>query len=559
MGLRAIRNIGRHLLFRERFSVSRQHRVGLIASVFVLWAPYWAYSSEGSGNQGLASAALPGTNSISNVSVKPAEEGRWLVDFDYFFTGEPSDAMFHIDLTLQTRADAVTPLIYHGPPVKRPQSGAHHFATSFDYSSAGTSTQFIVSMTNGGFGVTTASADVRVLATQRIDQVVTWPSAQERQFYLARDMISNGRDDDIHRARPLLEQLIAKNPKFDPAFVELARIAMKTNWGPEGLHQAEALLDSALEIRPDSVDAKILLGYVYTHQNRLGEAEALFVDAAKSDPPNVWLWTNWGDLLAMQSHTDQAIGKYREAVKRPPNLASGEARMQAYRRLLELLKARMDFDGMEAIYKQRIGEYSPGSCFSADYARFELNVRKNPQAAIDLAHAALNLDCEDTPSREVLGLASYVLWAQRSGSESTEALNQARIYVPPGPMALYLLANNDNTMAAARKLLKTGDSIDGKDNEQMTALGYALEKGDVETVERLLRLGARSDVPVGTDAMPAALLPVLEGNVKEIRVLKRAGVNYSKLRYRGATALDFAKQTGNDALLQELADNESAL
>jgi tetratricopeptide (TPR) repeat protein len=502
---------------------------------------------------------LPGANSISNVSVRPAEEGRWLVNFDYFFTGEPSDAVFHIDLTLKNRPETITPLVYHGPAVQRPQPGAHHFATSFDYSSPGTSTQFIVSLTNGGFGVTTASADVKVLAAQRVDQVVTWPSIEERQFYLARDMISNGSDQAIHQARPLLEQLITKNPKFAPAFVELARIAMKTNWGPEGLHQAETLLDSALKISPDNVDAKVLLGYVHAHQHRFREAEALFVDAASSDPPNAWLWTNWGELLAMQGHTDEAIGKYSEAIKHPENLASGGARAMAYRNLLELLNARKDFDRMEALYKQRITDYGPGSCFSADYARFELNVRGNPQGAIDLARGALNLNCEDTPSREVLGLASYALWAQRSEPESTEALNQARIYVPPGPMALYLLASNDNTMAAARKLLATGEGIDEKDNEQMTALGYALEEGQVETAERLLRLGARADTPVGIDAMPVALLPVLKGNVEEIRVLKRAGVNYSKLRYRGATAFDFAKQMGSDALLQELTRNERAL
>lgn len=527
---------------RERFRVSRKHHIGLIASLFALWAPYGVHAS---------------TNSISNLSVRPEEEGRWLVEFDYFFTGEPSDAVFHVDLTVRSGPD--TTVRYHGPAVQRPKSGANHFATSFDYGVAGTSTQFIVCMSDGGFGVTTASADVKVLATQRVDQVATWPTLQERQFYLARDMINNGSDQSISQARPLLEQLIAKDPNFDPAFVELARIAMKTKWGPEGLHQAQMLLDSALKIRPASVEAKILLGYVYEHQHRFPEAEALFVDAARSDPPNAWLWTNWGDLAAMQGHTDQAVEKYREAIKHPENLASGNARAAAYERLLEILKTRADFAGMETLYKQRITEYGPGSCFSADYARFELNVRGNPQKAIEVARAALNLHCDDAPSREVLGLASYVLWAQGSGPESTAALNQARIYLPPGPMALYLLARNENTMVAAKKLLGSGESIDEQDNDQMTALGYALQKGQVDAAKRLLQLGARADTPVGVEAMPVALLPVLDGNVEEVRALKRAGVNYSKLSYHGATAFDFAKQTGDDALLHELARNDRAL
>lgn len=59
--------------------------------------------------------------------------------------------------------------------------------------------------------------------------------------------------------------------------------------------------------------------------------------------------------------------------------------------------------------------------------------------------------------------------------------------------------------------------------------------------------------------MPAAFLPVLQDNVEEVRALRRAGVNYSKLRYRGTTALDMAKQTGDDKLIEELTRNGSAL
>ncbi len=56
-----------------------------------------------------------------------------------------------------------------------------------------------------------------------------------------------------------------------------------------------------------------------------------------------------------------------------------------------------------------------------------------------------------------------------------------------------------------------------------------------------------------------ALLPVLEGNLDAIRVLQRAGVDYSKLRFKGASAIDFAKQSGNDALLNALTAQERTL
>ena len=39
---------------------------------------------------------------------------------------------------------------------------------------------------------------------------------------------------------------------------------------------------------------------------------------------------------------------------------------------------------MEVLYKQRIGEFGPGSCYNSDYARFKLQVRGDTQGAIIL-------------------------------------------------------------------------------------------------------------------------------------------------------------------------------
>ena len=398
----------------------------------------------------------------------------------------------------------------------------------------------------------------RVLAYQHLEQVIKWPAREDRDLETAHDLIDNGSQQALREARPMLERLISRNPKLDAAYVELARVAMGTNRGPEGLHQAETLLDSALQLRPDSANAKILLGYVYAHQRRYADAESLFTEAARSNPPNAWLWTNWGEVLDMQGKTDLAIAKYREAIVPERIRDNYRAREAAYRYLVKAFQARNDADGLEALYKQRIAEFGPGSCFSADYARFKLNVRGDAQGAIDLARGALNLNCEDSPSRQILGLASYAKWAESSGAASADALNQARIFLPAGPMTFYLLARSDKTMSAARKLIAAGETIDQKDNEQMTALAHALAMNELDAAERLLSLGARADTTVGPDALPVALFPVLQGNVDAIRVLRKAGVNYSEIRYRGVTALDYAKQIGDDALLKALgADGQT--
>jgi Tfp pilus assembly protein PilF len=76
---------------------------------------------------------------------------------------------------------------------------------------------------------------------------------------------------------------------------------MKSNWGPEGLRQAENLLHSALQINPASVNAQVLLGYVYAHQGRSQATETLFKEASRIETKNLWLWTNWGEMYAMQA------------------------------------------------------------------------------------------------------------------------------------------------------------------------------------------------------------------------------------------------------------------
>ena len=204
-------------------------------------------------------------------------------------------------------------------------------------------------------------------------------------------------------------------------------------------------------------------------------------------------------------------------------------------------------------------EFGPGACYSADYARFLLQVRGDTQGAIDMARGALNLNCADSGARQILGLAEYVKWAEASGTDRAEALNQARIYLPAGAMPLYLLAMSDRTIRAAKQLIAAGEQLDQKDNDKLTALAYALKNRDLAAAKRLLALGARSDIPVGYGDVPVALMPVMEGDLQAIRIMQQYGVDYSKLRYRGATAFDFAKQSGNSALLKALGDKGAVL
>jgi tetratricopeptide (TPR) repeat protein len=512
--------------------------------------------------QFLRPAPLPGKNSISGLTVYQDVAGIWKADIDYFYTGEPSSA--HLQISLLPKGNN-TPgfgsMSAYSPVVR----GAHHVSISLPYPNQKSVTRQVSVEFRG-------STPGAVVGHRVVDQSIDWPDFET--WMLTQSMAKNSPDENlkaattyidseessqINQAKLMLERLISQNPKFGDAYVQMARAVAKADSGPEGLHQAETLLTSSLQIQPENIKAKQLLGNIYVNQRRFSEAETLFTEVSRSDAHDLWLWKDWGQLRVAQGRIDDAIAKYKMAISQPmADEADRRARRAAYYDLLDILKHRKDLGGMEALYKQRISEFGPGSCYSTDYARFLLLERGETQGAIDLAKGALNQSCEDSSARQMLGLALYVKWANSQEPERVDALNQARVYLPAGPKLLYLLATSDRTVATAQKLMVAGEKIDQLDNERLTALAYALQYHDVAAAKRLLALGARGDVLVGDGELPVAFLPVMSGDVDGTRMMKKHGVDYSKLRYRGLSALDVARRIGQTSLVEILSGTKLA-
>jgi ankyrin repeat protein len=106
--------------------------------------------------------------------------------------------------------------------------------------------------------------------------------------------------------------------------------------------------------------------------------------------------------------------------------------------------------------------------------------------------------------------------------------------------------------------MAAGEAIDQKDNSKLNALAYALQNKDYAAARRLLQLGARTDTLITEGEFPVALLPVISEDIGGVGVMQKFGVDYSKLRYQGTTALDYAKRAGNRKL-QEALDPKAHL
>jgi cytochrome c-type biogenesis protein CcmH/NrfG len=555
--------------------MSNKRPVVLLAVLLVLTGGYVGKLYLDNASASGEARTLAGKNTITGLKVTRDANGFWFADMDYFFNGKTSATVCRwkfiaaaepsgSELASLTKPVSDSETWWCAQPL---QIGQHHLHFQIHRPVDGTS------LTTRGIAVILMDR-TRDAPVAHVAQQIDWPDAEtevlQRQLAehtsgqsiaeAARE-IDSGSDTAMSHAKAVLEAVTARDPSAGSAYVELARIAMKTNWGPEGLHQADTLLQSALKLNPDDVNAKIVMGYVETHQHRFKEAQALFSEVAKSDPPNMWLWANWAEMLAMQGHTSEAIEKYREALKRPPtNTSSDRARPDAYLHIMPLLEARGDVSSMEALYKQQASEYASTPCTSAAYARFELLTKGDPDAAIAIARPAVSGECDSgTSPRDILGLAMYVAWDKAPDTAAGEqALNQARIYLPAGTRAFYLLASDEHTLPSARRLVRMNEPVDARDNESATALAHALANHDLPTARRLLGLGAKPDAEVGTQHMPAAFIPVIGQDPDGIRLMQHSGVDYATLRFRGVTAVELARQQGSVELLKLLDKKGSA-
>jgi tetratricopeptide (TPR) repeat protein len=513
-------------------------------------------------------APLPAANALSALTVTREADGRWLAHVEYAYTGNGGPyaklVVFHMVHTSAIGATGPTEWFIASSFLK---PGTHRI--SIPVTNPSTAEAYVTEKIGARLDLAPA-APITVLVEQRIQ----WPDpvGAEVEKALAagkpEEVVQKavGQIDkavhtqDLKEPRKLLEALVARSPRTDAAYVELARVAMKGNWGPVGLREAETLIGSALQINPASVNAKVLLGYVYAHQGRFREAEALFAQAAAANPPNLWLWANWGEALAMQGKAPAAIEKYREAIARPPTGDTYDrARWDAYEKLLVLLDGRKDVAAMDGALKKRAQEYPDTLCFAVDYARFLVLHRADIQGAVTILGASPSPGCNAGRRREVQGLGYYVAWSQGSDPERAEALRQARVFAPVSPSLFYTLASTERGFAVARQLVSAGEQVGMRDERELDALAYALRNGDAEVVRRLLRLGAKPTAEVGPEKMPAALIPVLTRDFSAIRMLQQAGVDYAQLRYQGTTALEYARKEGDTRLQRALDPKAGSL
>lgn len=513
---------------------------------------------------------------ISNVKVTQDDQKRWIVSLDVGRPDDPNWLLPELQIGWANQSEVESPLS-RGVSLHIAGGRSHVVAELVRPfgDPAPKATTWLVAVLRSRYRSENSMGN-RVVATQSVPIHIEWPA----EAVYAKDYFVNvGAINDILRyvsrattvnidgprseptyrdIKMLLERFLLKYPESDAAYYQLARVEVRCQCERDWLRTTEALLKNAIAINQGNAPAMGLLGDVMRRQNRTAEAEELFHRASGLPHPGPSVWVDWGNLRRQQNQIDQAINLYRRALTAPgvpddyDETSISRARDAAYENLRDLLAMREDWGAMDDLIQQQIGESPRRPCLQATYAEFKLRRRGDIDNAIALGLRAIQNGCGDAAARQGVGLAYYTDWARKTGSDRLQSLTRARQYFPPSADLFYELARSDVTASVILQLTRAGEELDQMDEDRMSALAYAVRNQDYAAVKRLYKSGANPTLAIGEAGLPVALLPVVLLDYEGIAVFRGLGLDYSKISYRGFTALEYAKRTENVKLIEAL-------
>lgn len=388
-----------------------------------------------------------------------------------------------------------------------------------------------------------------VVDPDRVD--VTSTEGIDAGYARAVALIDSGNDYAFDKAKKILDQIILHDPKYVPAYPELARYYMKKNWRNGGLAQAEQMLDTALGIDPEHANSHVLIGHVYTHQKKYGQALTSFKKAEEIGTNNLWLYANWGHLFLQLDNIDAAIEKYELAIKPPRGYDTYDrARLEAYRKLIRLLQLNNDDKKVSKIFAKRIKEFPNDGCHVAEYAEYELTALGRYDDAIKMIESSMNRKCQyESYRKKVLGLAYFSKWAHEFDPDKGQELyTKGQILYGDLPAMLTDAAESEKTAKILAQFVKKGLSIDSLNADGVTALVLSMGKSGTTAAKTILESGADPNKTIGDDGWTAIMVAAYSGRADLIKVLLEHGADPGIESTSGKTALSIAKANGYDGM-----------
>ncbi|HEU4664374.1 MAG TPA: tetratricopeptide repeat protein [Dokdonella sp.] len=234
----------------------------------------------------------------------------------------------------------------------------------------------------------------------------------------AASLLDAYRGDDakpLEAAHSELDEVVEANPRYAPAWRELARYRMMSGhtggaeFAPGALEGADEALARAIASDPGYAAAYVLRGQLYRLMKRPDDAVAALKKAESLGSHDPWLHNNWADLLLDEGKFTEAAEHYRKVAD--DTAAPVKARLAATEGLIEFYLDGGDLDRADGMFRSLIA-LEPGSARGhTAYAQFLLCQREDYEGAIARARDGLRVENQDA-ARYWLAAALYRRWAQ---------------------------------------------------------------------------------------------------------------------------------------------------
>jgi tetratricopeptide (TPR) repeat protein len=376
----------------------------------------------------------------------------------------------------------------------------------------------------------------------------------------------SGQPDLLRDAKERIDRALRRDPKNYEALAELARYQImsgyiREKWTkrrttsvgefvPGTLETAEATLKEALDIKPEFAKAYVLLGHVYTQQERVQDAAAALRKAEQIGTDDPWLDLNWADLHLQAGETAAAEERWRHVIEK--GTTQPKARLAAYGYLTKSYVKAGKVQEATALYEQQIAENPTNAWLRSDFAIF-LHCHGANDRAIEEHRGALKIMDFGIGRREYAN-ALYAKWAGmilagKNVAEAERYFKEAQANYPSLEDVMVYEGSTACGLPTARALhSKKNVSLDARVDDGSTALLVAVNKNDTVAVKSLLEMGANPNVADHNGWTPL-LSAADEGNEENVRLLLARGADTHQT-LRGRDAAMRAEQKGYPKLAQ---------
>lgn len=379
----------------------------------------------------------------------------------------------------------------------------------------------------------------------------------DRLLITAQELLDSGQPDELKRALNLLHDITQPANGDQPrARLELARYALKSNKWPQGLETAEWYILSAQKMAPEMADVYVLLGYVYTNQERYSEAESAYQKAEQLGTNNMWLYANWGLNFEKQNLKREAAQKYlRVAESTSTDRQSKRARFWVFNhsQLFSYLLFTKQYKLSDTLYTKAANEYEEFICKLTMQANLRVSNLGDIEGALESIALANKSGCNT--GRLLLPLVHYYSWATYTGKDNAKALASYKA-AKAIPVTDELLAAQLAQLAIADelfpKLIENGLNIDHTNKDGMTALLYLISAGELDGVKTVVKYGADINKTTRSIFYTPIVHAISQGQYDITKYLIEAGANTNIIINQKYTLAALAKHKKHNNIAELL-------